>query len=120
MGTILVTDDDTECRATIQRTLEREGYDVESAAGVDDALHAIDRTSFDLIVCDYRMPGKTGLDLLSELHELGVQIPVLMVSACADTATEADAMQLGAVGLLRKPFRRQVLLQSVALAIKDE
>lgn len=117
MGTILITDDDTACRDTIQRTLEREGYSVESAPDVDHALDAIHRRSFDLIVCDYRMPGKTGLDLLAQLHECGPHIPVLMVSAYADASTEAAAVQLGAAGLLRKPFRRQDLLQSVAKAI---
>jgi DNA-binding NtrC family response regulator len=117
MQTILITDDDTACRDTIQRTLERHGYRVESAAGVDDALDAIRHTSFDLIVCDFRMPGKTGLDLLAELNARGPQIPVLMVSAYADSRTEAAVVELGAAGLLRKPFRRQDLLDSVARAI---
>lgn len=117
MGTILITDDDNACRDTIQRTLEREGYIVEGAADVDDALLAIHRRAFDLIVCDYRMPGKTGLDLLAELHERGSQIPVLMVSAYVDSCTEAAAARLGA-GILRKPFRRQDLIESVARALR--
>ena len=117
MQTILITDDDTACRDTIQRTLERQGYRVESAAGVDDALDAIRQTSFDLIVCDFRMPGKTGLDLLVELNKRDPHIPVLMVSAYADPRTEATVVQLGAAGLLRKPFRRKDLLDSVARAI---
>jgi DNA-binding NtrC family response regulator len=117
MESILITDDDSGCRDTIKMALEREGYLVESAAGVDDALCAIHRRSFDLIVCDFRMPGKTGLELLIELHERGPQIPVLMVSAYADAATEATLAQLGAAGLLRKPFRRQDLIDSVAKAI---
>lgn len=117
METILVTDDDNGCRDTIQKTLEREGYLVEGVAGVDDALRALHQRRFDLIVCDYRMAGKTGLDLLAELHECGPQIPVLMVSACVDAGMEAVAVELGAAGLLRKPFRRQDLLESVARAI---
>jgi two-component system phosphate regulon response regulator OmpR len=117
MVTILITDDDNACRDTMLRTLEREGYLVEGAAGVDDALSAIHRRAFDLIVCDFRMPGKTGLDLLAELHQQGSRIPVLMVSAYTDSPTEAAAAQLGAAGLLRKPFRRQDLIESVARAI---
>jgi DNA-binding NtrC family response regulator len=117
MESILITDDDRGCRDTIKMALEREGYLVESAAGVDDALCAIHRRSFDLIVCDFRMPGKTGLELLAELHERGPQIPVLMVSAYADAATEAAITRLGGAGLLRKPFRRQELIDSVARAI---
>jgi DNA-binding NtrC family response regulator len=116
--TILVTDDDSACRDSIQKALEREGYLVESAVGVDDAVCAINRRRFDLIVCDYRMIGKTGLDLLAELKEREPHIPVLMVSAYLDAVFEAGAVQLGAAGLLRKPFRRQELIESVARAIQ--
>ena len=98
--------------------LEREGYRVRTAANVNDALDAIHSTGFDLIVCDFRMPGRTGLDLLAELHENGPQIPVLMVSAYADPRTEAAVVELGATGLLKKPFRRQDLLASIARAIQ--
>jgi DNA-binding NtrC family response regulator len=117
METILITDDDRVCREAIQRTLERQGYRVQGAEDVDAALDAIRRIPFDLIVCDFRMPGKTGLDLLAELHARGPQIPVLMVSAYTDANTEAAAVQLGAAGLLRKPFRRQDLLDCVERAI---
>lgn len=117
MATILVTDDDTVCRETILRALERAGHTPEGASGVDGAIEAIKRRHFDLIVCDYRMPGKTGLDLLMELEELGSKVPVLMVSAHADAQTEATAKKLGAVALLKKPFRRQQLLDYAALAM---
>jgi DNA-binding NtrC family response regulator len=117
MESILIADDDCGCRDTIKMALEREGYIVESAAGVDDALCAIHRRSFDLIVCDFRMQGKTGLDLLAELHEHGLQIPVLMVSAYADAVTEETFTRLGAAGFLEKPFRRQHLIDSVVKAM---
>ena len=117
MATILVTDDDRECRETILRTLEREGHTLEGASNVDEAIAAIKRRQFDLIVCDYRMPGKTGLDLLLELSELGSRVPVLLVSAFADLQIETTARRLGAVALLRKPFRRQQLLDFAAVAM---
>src|SRR3954471_8678197 len=110
MGLILVTDDDTTCRTSIQKILEREGHVVEGAADVDHALAAIERQDFDLIVCDYRMPGKTGLDLLAELRRMHSTTPVLMISAFADSETEAEAKRMGAEELLRKPFRRQELV----------
>jgi DNA-binding NtrC family response regulator len=118
MATILVTDDDTNCRESILKTLERGGHTLEGASDVDGAMKAIQRRRFDLIVCDYRMPGKTGLDLLIELEESGTRIPVLMVSAFADPQTEAAAKKLGAIALLKKPFRRQQLLECAALALQ--
>jgi len=117
MATILVTDDDTACRETILKTLQREGHTLQGACDVDAAIAAIKQQPFDLIVCDYRMPGKTGLDLLKELSELGAHIPVLLVSAFADPQTEAAAKKFGAFALLRKPFRRSQLLEYAALAL---
>jgi DNA-binding NtrC family response regulator len=119
MGLILVADDDRMCRDSIQKTLEREGHTVEGAADVDSAMAAVGKQAFDLIVCDYRMPGKTGLDLLAELNEKGSQVPVLMISAYADANTEEAARQLGALELLRKPFRRQQLIRRASQALEN-
>jgi DNA-binding response OmpR family regulator len=110
MGMILVTDDDTTCRDSILKILEREGHVVEGAADVDHALEAMERRHFDLIVCDYRMPGRSGLDFLAELRRMNSTTPVLMISAFADLETEAEVKRLGAEDLLRKPFRRQELV----------
>jgi len=110
MGMILVTDDDTTCRNSMQMILEREGHVVEAAADVDHALAAMARRDFDLIVCDYRMPGRSGLDFLAELRRMHSTTPVLMISAFADPETEAEAKRLGAEDILRKPFRRQELI----------
>jgi DNA-binding NtrC family response regulator len=79
VGSILVADDDKTCRDSIQKVLEREGHLVETAGNVDGALEALDRSHFDLVVCDYRMPGKTGVDLLVELKNRRSQVPVLMI-----------------------------------------
>jgi DNA-binding response OmpR family regulator len=114
MESILVADDDKTCRDSIQKTLAREGYAVEGAPDVDSALEAIGRHSFDLIVCDYRMPGKTGLDLLIELRRRRSTVPVLMISAFADAETEVAAKQLGTLELLKKPIRRQELVERTA------
>jgi DNA-binding NtrC family response regulator len=119
MGSILVADDDKTCRDSIRKTLEREGHIVEGASDVDAALEAVRQHAFDLIVCDYRMPGKTGLDLLVELRRRRSAVPVLMISAFADAETEAAAKQLGALDLLKKPVRRQQLVERAAQFMGD-
>ena len=118
MGLILVTDDDKTCRDSMRKILEREGHTVEGAADVDHALEALKHGNFDLIVCDYRMPGRSGLDFLAELKRNNSRIPVIMVSAFADSDTEAAAKRLGAEDLLRKPFRRQELVDQAQRCIK--
>jgi two-component system response regulator FlrC len=110
----LVADDDKTCRDSIQKVLEREGYSVQTAATVDLALERLAVEEFDLVVCDYRMPGKTGIDLLIELNRRHATVPVLMISAHADALVEAAILQLGALELLKKPIRRQDLISRAA------
>ncbi len=114
MGTILVADDDTTCRDSIQKVLEREGHTVHTAENVDSALAALRLRHFDLVVCDYRMPGKTGIDLLMELKRRQESVPVLMISAYADALAEQSIIQLGALELMKKPIRRQELVARAA------
>ncbi len=114
MGNILVADDDKTCRESIQKVLEREGHTVQAADSVDSALEALESGSFDLVVCDYRMPGKTGIDLLIELKHRESFVPVLMISAYADAVAEAAIMKLGALELMKKPIRRQELVACAA------
>jgi two-component system nitrogen regulation response regulator GlnG len=117
MGTILVADDDRTCRDSIQKVLEREGHTVQTAENVDTALEALGLNHFDLVVCDYRMPGKTGLDLLVELRRQHYAVPVLMISAYADASVEAAVLKLGALEVLKKPIRRQELIRRTAKVV---
>jgi len=117
MEHILVVDDNSTCRNSIMKILQREGYDVREACSADGALEALNGHAFDLMVCDYRMPGKSGLDLLAELHHRHSRMPVLMVSAFADSETLASASRLGAKGMLHKPFRRQELVDKAYQAL---
>ena len=117
MGTILVADDDKTCRDSIQKVLEREGHMVQTAESVDGALEALATNHFDLVVCDYRMPGKTGVDLLIELRRKALLVPVLMISAYADALAEAAILRLGALELLKKPIRRQELVARTARVV---
>ncbi len=117
MGNILVADDDKTCRDSIQKVLEREGHTIKTAENVDSALEALEAENFDLVVCDYRMPGKTGIDLLIELKRRESSVPVLMISAYADALVEAAIMKLGALELMKKPIRRQELVDRAAKVV---
>ena len=117
MATILVADDDTTCRDSIQRVLQREGHAVQTAEDVDGALEALQLDHFDLVVCDYRMPGKTGVDLLIELRRRCSAVPVLMISAYADALVEDAVRRLGALDVLKKPIRRKELIDRTAKVV---
>jgi DNA-binding response OmpR family regulator len=117
MGSILIADDDKTCRDSIQKVLEREGHTVHTAESVDRALETLGSNHFDLVVCDYRMPGKTGIDLLIELRRKESTVPVLMISAFADAMVEAAVKRLGALDVLKKPIRRQELVARTAKVV---
>ena len=103
MGNILIADDDKTCRDSIQKLLEKEGHTVQTARDVDSALKTLATRHFDLVVCDYRMPGITGIELLIELKARQSRVPVLMISAYADVNIEKAVLELGALDLLKKP-----------------
>jgi len=117
MGNILIADDDKTCRDSIQKVLEREGHTVHAAENVDRALERLGTDHFDLVVCDYRMPGKTGIDLLVELRSQDSAVPVLMISAFADAFVEAAVRNLGALDVLQKPIRRRELIERTKKAV---
>jgi len=117
MATILVADDDTTCRDSIQKVLEREGHTVHTAENVDGALEALRLDHFDLVVCDYRMPGTTGIDLLLEVRRRQSAVPVLMISAYADALVEAAILKVGALEVLKKPIRRKELIDRTAKVV---
>src|SRR2546426_4380464 len=103
MANILVADDDKTGRDSIQKVLEKEGHTVHAAGDVDSALKTLATRHFDLVVCDYRMPGITGIELLIELKAPQSRVPVLMISACAHVNTEKAVLELGALDLLKTP-----------------
>ena len=114
MGNILVADDEETCRESIQKVLEREGHTVQTAENVDSALEALGARHFDLVVCDYRMPGKTGIDLLIELRRQDSKVAVLMISAYADAPVHEAFRRLGGLDVLTKPVRRHELIAQAA------
>ena len=118
VGKILVADDDKTCRDSIRKVLEKEGHTVHVAEDVETALVELRALPFDLIVCDYRMPGKSGVDLLVELRKSGSHTPFLMISAFADTQTTETVLDLGAVAVLKKPIRRQELIDRTAMVVR--
>ena len=113
-GQILIVEDNRDCLQAAQKVLEREGYSVRTAMNVDDGLALLRTNRFDLVVCDYRMPGKTGLDLFNEIKRQGWETAVLMITADANTAAIREAREAGALQVIDKPVRRNELLGPAA------
>src|SRR6185503_20707957 len=80
------------------------GLDCGAAAGADEALAAFRTERSDVVVTDLKMPGKSGIDFLRELRGIDAEVPVIVLTAHGTVPTSVEAMKLGAVDYLQKPF----------------
>jgi putative two-component system response regulator len=113
---ILVVDDERAVAAAIGRRLEKDGAVCTLAHSGDEAIAKLGTASFDLIITDVQMPGRSGLELLDEAQRLGDAPSVLLMAADGDVAGTADALSRGADGLLRKPLDIELLVHEASQA----
>jgi putative nucleotidyltransferase with HDIG domain len=114
---ILVVDDEAHVRSMIAATLERQGYEISLASGGREAIDALDKDSFELILTDIVMQEGNGLALLERIHALNPNLPVIMVTAIHDISVAIDSMRRGAYDYLLKPFEREHLVATVQRAL---
>jgi putative nucleotidyltransferase with HDIG domain len=100
---VLVVDDEETIRTALARFLRSRGYEVEVAESGIAALIMLERQRFALMVCDVRMPGMTGLEVVPEALQLDPDLAILMLSAVNDAPTATDALSHGAMDYLVKP-----------------
>jgi len=101
---ILIADDEQSLRLVLGRALEQQGHQVELAADGDMALSALQHKRFDLAFLDIKMPGASGLDILSRVRDLPKPPPVIIMTAQSTMANAVEAMKQGAFEYLTKPF----------------
>jgi DNA-binding NtrC family response regulator len=101
---VLVVDDEAAMCTLLQRVFERGGWSVQTANDADDALEILGQATFDLLVVDKNMPGKSGLDLLKAARERGIATPALLVTGNPTARLAGDLLALQVEGFLRKPF----------------
>jgi putative two-component system response regulator len=113
---LLVIDDDEGMRRSLARVLNGSGYECATAASTAEARGVLTTSAVDLLVCDVRMPGESGLDLIASLHREDGP-PVLMISGEDDPLVAEVAIEHGAYGYMVKPFDNRELLINVSNAL---
>ncbi|MBI4454392.1 MAG: sigma-54-dependent Fis family transcriptional regulator [Acidobacteria bacterium] len=113
-GSILVVDDEPNICQSIEKALERSGYQVATCADAVQALQLLEHRSVDLVLCDIRMPGMDGLELLLKIKELDPSISVVMITGYASIESAVASMKAGADDYVSKPFRPAELRAAVA------
>lgn len=116
MSRILIVDDEKSVRETLREMLEYEGYEVVEADSGLQALDLFSQQSFDVVLCDIKMPGMDGMELLEKILQ-SYDIPVIMISGHGTIDTAVDAIKKGAFDFIIKPFDLNRLLISIRNAL---
>src|SRR6266446_3333079 len=114
---LLVVDDDRRLRELLSRYLRREGYRITTARNAADARAKLDGLAFDLLILDVMMPGESGFELAKALRRTS-QVPILMLTARAETESRINGLEIGADDYMAKPFEARELSLRVASILK--
>jgi DNA-binding response OmpR family regulator len=114
----LVVDDEEVVLASVERTLSREGFAVDKVLTAEDALAKLAEEVYDVVITDLMMPRLNGIELLGRIKEMELSVPTVMVTGHPTIKTAMEALKLGAVDYIPKPFTRQELLSPVSRALR--
>jgi len=117
MKRILIVDDDKDIRTLLSRFLEKEGFQTDQAANADKALELLKKYQFDLVVCDFKLPDNTGLELVRKIKVIDHQCQIIMITGYSDVKVAVQAMRLGVFDYVTKPLYPDEFLQLVKEAI---
>lgn len=132
MNRILVVDDETKITQLLSERIAREGFDVKTCMSAEEALPLIERGDVDIVLCDLRLGGMDGLELLCRTKKISPHTDFVVMTAYASAATAVEAMKAGAYEYLIKPFqmdevslllrriqeRRDLMTENIALREK--
>ena len=103
----------------IEKYLLSEGVEVHLASDGIDALMLIVKKEFDMIISDIRMPNLDGLQLLEQMNEKKINIPVVFITGYHSEEVEIKSKELGAVEYIKKPIQKDLLLEKLHHLLKE-
>jgi FixJ family two-component response regulator len=118
--TVFIVDDDGGMRQAIQDLVESVGLRAESFSSGEEFLREQRTAQPSCLILDVRLPQMSGLDFQRKLAEIGVQIPIIFITAHGDIPMSVRALKSGAVEFLTKPFRDQDLLDAIQQALQRD
>jgi len=118
--TVFIVDDDRSMRQAVQDLVESVGLRAESFATSQEFLSRQLTSDPSCLVLDVRLPQMSGLDFQRQLNEIGMQIPIIFMTAHGDVPMSVRALKSGAVEFLTKPFRDQDLLDAIQQALQRD
>src|SRR6056300_192248 len=117
---IWILDDDKSIRWVLQKALEKNNYNVMTFGNTNEAINHFNHDMPDLIICDIKMPGESGLQFLAKVKEKFPNIPVIIMTAFSDLDSAVDSYAQGAYEYLPKPFDIDNAISVINSAFKDK
>jgi DNA-binding NtrC family response regulator len=118
-GRILVIEDDAGVSASLGMLLPARGYEIELAACAADGLNMAGATEFDLVITDLRLPDGDGMSVIRALHKSQPELPLILMTGYSSLETAIEALRIGAVDYIIKPFHNDALLFAVGRALNE-
>jgi CheY-like chemotaxis protein len=117
---ILIVDDEKNIRLTLMRSLEDLGVEIDIAGNGEEALYKLKERDFAAILLDLHMPGVDGMEVLRQARKVRPDIRIIIITAYGTVERAVEAMKLGAVEFLQKPFLPEEIRRVVARVIDGE
>lgn len=117
---ILIIDDEKNTRLTLSRCLEQAGFEAETAVNAEEGWEKFQDQDFGLILLDLRMPGMGGMEFLRRARDRSPEARVVIITAYGTVETAVEAMKLGAVDFLQKPFTPEEIREVVNRIVKRD
>src|SRR6185295_12309930 len=103
MADILIIDDEKAIRKTLSEILSFEGYKIEEASDGEEGLKKFKERSYDVVLCDIKMPKVDGIEFLQKASENNGDVPIIMISGHGNIETAVEAVKKGAYDFISKP-----------------
>lgn len=116
-GHICIVDDDAQIRLLVSQYLRRHGYQVSAAEDARSAMELLRTSSFDLLILDVMLPGRSGLDLCREIRTIS-SLPIIMLTARGDENDRIVGLEVGADDYITKPFSSRELLARIRAVLR--
>lgn len=116
--TVYVVDDDQAVRETITHLVDDMGMKFQAFSSAERFLASYNYTGPNCLVLDVRMPGMSGMELLTKLSDENMRIPTVLITGHGDIPMAVEALKAGAVSFVEKPFREHVLWEKIKEALE--
>ena len=115
---MLIIDDEEIVLKSCRKIFEAEGFNVVVTASPQEGLKLVAESSFDVILCDWMMPGFDGMDVVEEIDRRSPNSTVVMISGYPTAGRATEAMKRGAMDYVAKPFRPEEIIETVKNAVR--